>query len=225
MRLPADDLYQRLGVPPTAGAADLRRAYRLLALRFHPDRAGAESTLHFQRIAEAYRILADPATRAGYDGQHRGRWPRAAQHTATAPGRAGPGRSGAFDGPGGRVTWRTAGAPLLARLSGPLDALVARAAARRAPDGVLELLLTAAEAAGGGRAAIETTATITCPTCAGVAAHNEVWCCRCGYEGRVVDQVAIVVDIPADAPDRALYSFQMDPAGTQPLLRIRLRVT
>jgi molecular chaperone DnaJ len=222
MRLPGDDLYLRLGVPCTAGVAELRRAYRLLALRYHPDRAGDQSTLHFQRIAEAYRILADPRTRATYDSQRQDRLPR--QPAAADPAPVSAGASGQFEGPGGRIGWRKPQAPPLPRLSGPIDVLVARGVARRAPDGVLELLLTRAEADQGGRVAIETPVAITCPTCGGVAAHHRVWCRRCEYQGQVVDEVAIHVEIPPAAQDGSPYLFPTDPNGQLPPLRLRLRV-
>jgi molecular chaperone DnaJ len=70
------DLYVILGVPREASTADIKRAYRRLARRYHPgvnpgDRAADEM---FQRIVEAYETLVDPARRRQYDtaGQHGG---------------------------------------------------------------------------------------------------------------------------------------------------------
>ena len=68
------DLYAVLGLAPGASSADIKRAYRRLARRYHPginpgDRA-AEAL--FLRITEAYETLMDPARRAQYDtGGHR----------------------------------------------------------------------------------------------------------------------------------------------------------
>ena len=62
-----DDHYAVLGLTPAVQVAEIRRAYRLLALRHHPDRAGPDGTATFQLIAEAYRVLSDPALRSSYD--------------------------------------------------------------------------------------------------------------------------------------------------------------
>lgn len=63
------DLYAVLGLEPGASVADIKRAYRRLARRYHPginpgDRA-AEAL--FQRISEAYETLVDPVRRQQYD--------------------------------------------------------------------------------------------------------------------------------------------------------------
>ncbi len=64
------DYYDILGVPPKAGAGEIKKAYRLLALRWHPDRNAGNpwATNRFLRLGEAYRVLMDPVRRAAYDG-------------------------------------------------------------------------------------------------------------------------------------------------------------
>jgi DnaJ-class molecular chaperone len=63
------DYYDILGVPPKADAGDIKKAYRLLALRWHPDRNPGDpwATNRFLRLGEAYRVLIDPVSRAAYD--------------------------------------------------------------------------------------------------------------------------------------------------------------
>jgi len=59
------DHYNTLGVTKTASQADIKKAYRKLAMKNHPDRGGDES--NFQKISEAYDTLSDPTKRSQYD--------------------------------------------------------------------------------------------------------------------------------------------------------------
>ena len=68
---PGDDYYALLGVPRGADAVELRRAWRRLAVRYHPDRAGVAATEMFQRLAAANEVLSDPLARAAYDRRRR----------------------------------------------------------------------------------------------------------------------------------------------------------
>src|SRR5512137_737535 len=63
------DLYELIGVPRDAGLDEIKRAYRRLARRYHPDinpgdRAAA---VRFRIVADAFEILADPERRHQYD--------------------------------------------------------------------------------------------------------------------------------------------------------------
>lgn len=62
------DYYRIMGLERTASAEDIKRAYRKLARRYHPDvskEPGAEE--RFKEIGEAYEVLRDPEKRAAYD--------------------------------------------------------------------------------------------------------------------------------------------------------------
>lgn len=63
------DYYEVLGVPRTASAEDIKKAYRKLALKYHPDRnpGNKEAEEKFKEAAEAYAILSDAQKRAQYD--------------------------------------------------------------------------------------------------------------------------------------------------------------
>ncbi len=65
----APDYYAVLGVSRDASSEEIRRAYRTLARRCHPDVAhdDPEAEEHFKQITQAYRILSDPDLRARYD--------------------------------------------------------------------------------------------------------------------------------------------------------------
>ncbi len=64
-----NDYYAILEVPPTASAAEIRRAYRRLARQYHPDlnKQLPTNDQRIKRLNEAYTILSDPASRAAYD--------------------------------------------------------------------------------------------------------------------------------------------------------------
>lgn len=57
--------YEELGIPPTAAAADIKRAYRKRATETHPDKGGSDEA--FARVAKAYDVLKDPQRRQLYD--------------------------------------------------------------------------------------------------------------------------------------------------------------
>lgn len=59
------DYYQILGVGKDASEAEIKKAYRSLAMQHHPDRGGDAE--QFQKISEAYATLSDPQKRAEYD--------------------------------------------------------------------------------------------------------------------------------------------------------------
>jgi len=63
------DYYEILGVERSAGAAEIKTAYRKLALQFHPDKNpdNPEAEEKFKEASEAYACLSDPEKRARYD--------------------------------------------------------------------------------------------------------------------------------------------------------------
>jgi molecular chaperone DnaJ len=87
------DYYEVLGVPRTATAEEVKKAYRKQAIKYHPDKnpgdKGAEEK--FKELGEAYEALSDPQSRATYDQYG---------HAAfDARSRGGAGRGGGFHDP------------------------------------------------------------------------------------------------------------------------------
>ncbi len=62
-----DNYYAILGVPIDADADTIKRTYRQLARRFHPDLAGPDGAVQMKRINRAYDVLSDPEKRLNYD--------------------------------------------------------------------------------------------------------------------------------------------------------------
>jgi molecular chaperone DnaJ len=63
-----ENLYNVLGVAPNASIDEIKKSYRVLAMRYHPDRnthPGAES--RFNAIKKAYELLSDPKKRSEYN--------------------------------------------------------------------------------------------------------------------------------------------------------------
>ena len=67
---PSYNCYELLGVSPSANNAELRKAFRQLSKRLHPDTTSLpsdEATRQFQKVCEAYDLLSDPVLRLNYD--------------------------------------------------------------------------------------------------------------------------------------------------------------
>lgn len=63
------DFYTVLGLKPSASPQEIKRAYRQLVFRYHPDRnpGNDQAAEKFKQILDAYNVLSDPGSRAEYD--------------------------------------------------------------------------------------------------------------------------------------------------------------
>jgi molecular chaperone DnaJ len=197
----SDDHYAWLGVGTGADRGELRRAWRRLALKWHPDRAGPAAAATFRRIAAAYAVLSDPVARAMYDRQ---RGAPTVVTPAAAP----------------NATPRRAPGVLLHRLSGPLNALLACGIARHAEGDVIELFLDEEEVSEGGMVTISMYVPVRCPSC-GTGTTGS--CERCGGK-RAIDELfsAWLAVRPGVADGTLLLPSAMLPGMVRPVsFRVR----
>lgn len=120
------DYYKLLGVPKDADDEAIKRAYKKLALKFHPDRNkdNANAKEKFQEIGEAFEVLSDKNKRAVYDqfGEEGLKGGGAPPPGAGGAGFGGfPGGAGGFGGPGGASFSFSSGGPGGFKPSDPND--------------------------------------------------------------------------------------------------------
>jgi molecular chaperone DnaJ len=223
----ATDYYELLGVGRDASDADIKRAYRQLARRYHPDtNPDPDAEARFKEIAVAYETLSDPQRRAHYD-----------RFGADGPNMGGDPFSGAGLGDifeaffgGGGFGGQSRGP------SGPprgsdLEAVAELEFAHAVFGGEVSVTVTtliacnACEATGcepgtrpaacgdcGGTGQVRrvrqsilgqmVTASV-CPRCSGMGEIIATPCKTCGGEGRTRDQRTFTVEVPAGVDDGA----------------------
>ena len=225
------DYYELLGVPRGVSADELKKAYRKLAMQYHPDRNhGKPDTEHkFKEINEAYDVLRDDQRRAAYD-----RFGHAAFEQGGAGGAGGAanfdfgaGFSDIFDEMfgeilgGGRRQQKTSGSQRGADLRYDMEVSLEEAFAGATKNITIQNAVVCDDCKGSGAAAGTSptectmckghgrvrvqqgffTVEHTCPTCQGNGHVIQNPCKKCGGQGRVHQQRTLAVEIPAGVED------------------------
>ncbi len=177
------DYYECLGVSKGADAAELKKAYRKLAMQYHPDRNpdDAEAEKRFKEVNEAYEVLKDDEKRAAYD-----RFGHAAFE-----GGGGPGGFGAGGFQGGAGGFADIFEEMFGDFMGGRAGGGARAGAGRGSDLRYNMEVTLEDAFNGLKTDIRVPTSVVCDSCNGTGAEGgaaPVTCTTCQGSGRVRTQ-------------------------------------
>jgi len=186
------DYYDVLGVSPDAGAEEIKRAYRQLARRYHPDISGDDRATAFLEISRAFEVLTDPARRRRYDEQHlrRGSVEQGSNWFADEI---------AVDFP--------SVASVLDRMR---DAFFS---ADPAVTLSAEMVLTPREAFDGVTVPLDVPLRRTCRRCGGRGEIWSEWCAFCGGLGEVADAHSVRVRVPPGTRAGTRFRFSLMPPG------------
>ena len=216
-----DNYYLILGVSPSESPAGIRARYRDLARILHPDVAGEQSTVAFQKVAEAYAVLADPQARRRHDADL-ATWQDCAPVRFAADPSA----------PWRREPMWLLREPLAVRPS--FDALLERVFRNFTGIGVLktegperltvEAILTPEEAARGVEVPIAVPRAESCFECGG---SGRVWlfpCASCRGQGLIVTEKIVRVSVPPLVRPESIIEMPLHALGMHNLyLRLYVR--
>jgi curved DNA-binding protein len=211
MAIEYKDYYKSLGVPRTASADEIRKAFRALARKYHPDVAKDKATAEsrFKEINEAYEVLGDPEKRKKYD-ELGADWKQGAQFRPPPGwGNAGwnvrskqPGSEGYdfhFGGTGFSDFFEQVfgSAARGGRGFGDARGFEEEAFSQRGGDVESDILVSLHEVMKGSVRPITLQRRVNCHQCYGTGEVNGMRCSVCGGEGQVIKTENYKVKIPA----------------------------
>jgi len=218
--------YLTLGVAPTETTRGIRVAFLQLVKRYNPDRLGPERSHYFQKILEAYHILADPVRRDQYNQGLDYSGDRARYSTvAVSLGFEGVNRlSQAAAILHTQYVQDAVFEAALARVSGRLTA--AEFSTKETPEPLTaRVILSGAEAARGGVVFLALPSGFPCEGCGGSGRDGIFACSRCDGEGLVEERETVQIQIPPMASDGTIMEVPLRGLGVHNFyLRVNIRV-
>jgi DnaJ-class molecular chaperone len=207
------DLYQLLGLRRDASQEEIKKAYRELAKRHHPDRTqnNPRDTEIFKAVAMAFATLSNPQKRAEYD-----RTLAASERQATASrGREPPTSRAGFASartPFDEILGEFFGDFFQARTSWPLER----------DERILEIILTPEEAMTGVTIPVDIPWKGRCPLCQGTGLAPFSICSGCRGSGFALGERRITLTIPPGVPSGTTQRLCL--AHNQLSIRVRVKV-
>jgi len=178
------DYYEVLEVSRTADAAEIKKSYRKLAVKHHPDKNPGDHTAEekFKELGEAYDILMDGQKRAAYDRYG---------HAAFAQGNSAAGGAGGFHDPFDifREVFGQGGGGIFEQFFGGAGGRADRGGRQQGSDLRYDMQIKLEEAAAGCEKEIEISKLDTCAQCGGTggeAGSRSSTCSTCGGHGQVI---------------------------------------
>jgi molecular chaperone DnaJ len=193
------DYYEVLGVSPGARADEIKRAYRQLARRYHPDISGDDRGSAFVEVARAYEVLRDPERRRSYDARLMAQ---------------------------GRADWLADEVAIdFPSVSSVLDRMRdSFFAGARAVSLSAELILTPQEAFWGALVPLDVPLRRTCPRCGGRGEVWNEWCPVCGGLGEISAVQEMRLRVPAGVREGTRFRFSVAPTDAPPT-SVEVRIT
>jgi DnaJ-class molecular chaperone len=193
------DYYDVLGVAPGAGADEIKRAYRQLARRYHPDISGDERSAAFLEVSRAYEVLRDPERRRAYDVRLIA---------------------------GTRAEWMADEIAIdFPSVSSVLDRMRdSFFRGERETALSAEVILSPQEAFHGASVPLHVPLRRTCPRCGGRGEVWADWCAACGGAGEISAMERVRLRLPAGVREGATFRFSVSPQSA-PRTFVEVRIT
>ena len=213
-----DDYYLLLGIGRDSGMTQIKRAYRLLSLRFHPEVTGEEGVGQYARLREAYETLAHPVRKAEYDQ-------KLTLAEEVGSGRERPARlfDGAMDLMAEFGTVRPGTEEVLAHILANFTGREAKSHPTRELN--VEVALTAEQARKGGLIPMVVPVARVCTRCGGSGRAGFFMCDACSGHGTVWTKGKVDVMVPAGVSDGFVVETSLRNVGIRNMwLKTHVRV-